>query len=121
VSSKPGAGQPAQCEIEAAFEMWDIMGRELRRTQDHALLLGKTASERVATFLLEMAERLRSCDPVELPMPRPDIAAYLGLTVETISRILSQLENRSVIALSTSKRIVLRKRAALRRLAAGSP
>jgi CRP/FNR family transcriptional regulator, nitrogen fixation regulation protein len=50
-------------------------------------------------------------------MSRQDIADYLGLTVETVSRTLTQLESRSAIALPTSKRIVLRDRAVLNRLA----
>jgi CRP/FNR family nitrogen fixation transcriptional regulator len=79
-------------------------------------MLVKTARERVASFLLEMAERLEFSDEIELPMPRHDIADYLGLTIETVSRTLTQLENQSAIALPTSKRIVLRDRAALRRL-----
>jgi CRP/FNR family nitrogen fixation transcriptional regulator len=72
----------------------------------------------VASFLLEMVDRARPGDQVELTMPRQDIADYLGLTIETVSRTLTQLENESAITMHTSKRIVLRKRAALRRLAA---
>jgi CRP-like cAMP-binding protein len=110
------------------FARWDnemdpqtlaaLMRRELRRAQDHILLLSKTAPERVASFLLEMVDRARPGDQVELTMPRQDIADYLGLTIETVSRTLTQLENESAITMHTSKRIVLRKRAALRRLAA---
>jgi len=106
----------AEWEREVSSRMWALMGRELRRTQDHLLLLAKNAPERVATFLLEMAERRGSGDEVELPMPRQDVADYLGLTIETVSRTLTQLENQSAIALPTSKRIVLRNRAALNRL-----
>jgi CRP/FNR family nitrogen fixation transcriptional regulator len=93
-----------------------LIGCELRRTQDHLLLLIKTAPERVASFLLEMAARIESGDEIELPMPRQDIADYLGLTIETVSRTLTQLENQAAIALPTSKRIVLRNRAILKRL-----
>jgi CRP/FNR family transcriptional regulator, nitrogen fixation regulation protein len=105
------------------FPSWDdevtcLMSRELQRTQEHLLLLIKTAPERVATFLLEMAARIRSSDEVELPMSRRDVADHLGLTIETVSRTLTQLENQSVIALPTAKRIVLRNRAVLKRLVA---
>jgi CRP/FNR family transcriptional regulator, nitrogen fixation regulation protein len=106
----------AEWDNEVSAQVWTLMGRELRRTQDHLLLLVKNAPERVATFLLEMAERSGSGDEVELPMPRQDVADYLGLTIETVSRTLTQLENQSAIALPTSKRIVLRNRAALKRL-----
>jgi CRP/FNR family nitrogen fixation transcriptional regulator len=60
----------------------------------------------------------RTCggDAVDLPMSRQDIADYLGLTIETVSRTLTQLENDSAISLPTSRRIVLRNRAALTRL-----
>ena len=92
------------------------MGRELQRAQDHLLLLVKTAPERMASFLLEMAARIQSSDEVELAMSRQDIADYLGLTIETVSRTLTQLESQSAIALPTCKRIVLRNRAALKRL-----
>jgi CRP/FNR family nitrogen fixation transcriptional regulator len=91
-------------------------GLELQRMQDHILLLIKTAQERVATFLLEMAERIETSGEVELPMSRQDIADYLGLTIETVSRTLTQLENVQAIALPTSRRIVLRNRSALKRL-----
>jgi CRP-like cAMP-binding protein len=99
-------------------QLWSLMITELEHAQDHLVLLVKTAPERVASFLLEMADRIRSSDAVELAMSRQDIADYLGLTVETVSRTLTQLESRSAIALPTSKRIVLRDRAALNQLAA---
>jgi len=63
-----------------------------------------------------MAQRLTGAASFELPMSRQDIADYLGLTIETVSRTLTQLENAAAIALPTSRRIVLRNRAALARL-----
>jgi CRP/FNR family transcriptional regulator, nitrogen fixation regulation protein len=100
-------------------ELGDLLGRELRRTQNHAVLLAMTAPERVATFLLEMIRQTPTSisEEVELSMSRKDIADYLGLTIETVSRTLAQLENESAIALLTSRRIVLRDCTALRRLA----
>jgi CRP/FNR family nitrogen fixation transcriptional regulator len=92
------------------------MMRELSRAQDHVMLLVKTAQERVAGFLLEMVDRGAGRNEVELPMSRQDIADYLGLTIETVSRTLTLLENSAAIALPTSRRIVLRNRAALRQL-----
>jgi CRP/FNR family nitrogen fixation transcriptional regulator len=103
-------------DSEVARQLWRFMGRELQQAQDHVLLLIKTAHERVVSFLLEMAERIRSRDGVDLPMSRQDIADYLGLTIETVSRMLTQLENASVIAMPTSKRIVLQNRELLKRL-----
>jgi CRP/FNR family transcriptional regulator, nitrogen fixation regulation protein len=103
-------------DARVARQLWTLAGRELQRTQNHVLLLVRTAPERVATFLLEMAERIQCDGEVELPMSRQDIADYLGLTIETVSRMLTRLENASAISLPTSKRIVLRNPAALRRL-----
>jgi CRP-like cAMP-binding protein len=103
-------------DSETARQLWTATARELHRMQNHVLLLIKTAQERVAGFLLEMAERVHSAETVELPMTRQDIADYLGLTIETVSRTLTQLENNAAIALPTSRRIVLRNRAALKRL-----
>ena len=101
---------------EVARQLWALTGRELQRVQDHILLLIKTAQERVAAFLLEMADRIKSKNEVELPMSRQDIADYLGLTIETVSRTLTSLENAAAIALPSSRRVVLRNRAALRQL-----
>jgi CRP-like cAMP-binding protein len=103
-------------DIEVARELWALTGRELARVQGHILLLVKTAQERVAGFLLEMADRRPGGDAVELPMSRQDIGDYLGLTIETVSRTLTSLENEATIALTNSRRIVLRNRAALREM-----
>jgi|SRR4051812_5575558 CRP/FNR family nitrogen fixation transcriptional regulator len=106
----------ASRESAVAQQLLSLMGRELTRVQAHIMLLIKTAEERVAGFLLEMADRVQDRNEVELPMSRQDIADYLGLTIETVSRTLTHLENTAAIALPTSRRIVLRNRAALRRL-----
>ena len=70
----------------------------------------------MAGFLLEMSARAPAGNEVELPMSRQDIGDYLGLTIETVSRTLTQLENSAAIAVPTSRRIVLRNRAALTRM-----
>jgi CRP/FNR family transcriptional regulator, nitrogen fixation regulation protein len=99
-----------------ARELFAFTCRELQRVQDRVLLLVKSAQERVAGFLLEMAERACAGNVVELPMSRQDIADYLGQTIETVSRTLSSLEGAAAIELTTSRRIVLRNRSALKRL-----
>jgi CRP-like cAMP-binding protein len=101
---------------DVARQMWAATARELKRMQEHSLLLIKTAQERVASFLLEMAERVTADGLVELPMSRQDIADYLGLTIETVSRTLTQLEKTAAIGVPSSRRILLRNRSALRRL-----
>ena len=101
---------------DVARKLWTMTADELQRAQGHIMLLIKTAQERVAGFLLEMASRLLTGNEVDLPMSRQDIADYLGLTIETVSRTLTQLENAAAIAVPTSRRIVLRNRNALSRL-----
>jgi CRP/FNR family transcriptional regulator, nitrogen fixation regulation protein len=81
------------------------------------LLLGrKTAEERLASFLLGMAGACPPGHVVELPMSRQDIADYLGLTIETVSRTFTHLENTAAIELPSSRRIVVRNRGNLQRL-----
>jgi CRP/FNR family transcriptional regulator, nitrogen fixation regulation protein len=99
-----------------ARKLWAMTAGELQRAQGHIMLLIKTAQERVAGFLLEMSARAPSGNEVDLPMSRQDIADYLGLTIETVSRTLTQLENAATIAVPSSRRIVLRNRGALSRL-----
>jgi CRP/FNR family transcriptional regulator, nitrogen fixation regulation protein len=108
----------AASEMGVARELWTLTAHELRRAQEHVLLLSKSAAERVATFLLEMTRGGPSDTEVELPMSRQDVADYLGLTIETVSRMLTRLEKASAIRLPSSKRIVLSNRAALKRLLA---
>jgi CRP-like cAMP-binding protein len=108
----------AERDNEVARQLWALTGRELSRVQDHILLLIKTAQERVVGFLLEMAERATNNGALDLPMSRQDIADYLGLTIETVSRTLTTLENAAAIELPSSRRIVLRNRSALNRLSA---
>jgi CRP/FNR family nitrogen fixation transcriptional regulator len=100
-------------DSSVARELWTMTGQELARVQEHILLLVKTAQERVVGFLFEMAARRPAGDTVELPMSRQDIADYLGLTIETVSRTLTSLEHEAAIALPNSRRIVLRNRPAL--------
>jgi CRP/FNR family nitrogen fixation transcriptional regulator len=103
-------------DSEVARQLRAVTGRELQRMQHHTLLLIRSAKERVAGFLLEMAARVKCNDEIELPMSRQDIADYLGLTIETVSRTLRVLENSAAIALPNSRRIVLRNHRALCRL-----
>jgi CRP/FNR family nitrogen fixation transcriptional regulator len=74
--------------------------KTLVRAHQHLLVLGRqNAIERVAAFLLDLAERQGELDQVDLPMSRTDIGDYLGLTIETVSRVLSRLKQRGVIRL----------------------
>ncbi len=95
-----------------ADKLWSLTGRELEHARGHAMLLVKTAQERVASFLIGMANRLAG-NVVELPMSRQDIADYLGLTIETVSRTLTHFQQNSAIELPSSRRMILRNREAL--------
>jgi len=106
----------AERDCEAARELWNFTGRELYRVQERMMLLVKSAQQRVACFLLEMSERLATTDELELPMSRQDIADYLGLTIETVSRTITQLVSNHAIGLPSSRHIVLRNRSALHQL-----
>jgi CRP/FNR family nitrogen fixation transcriptional regulator len=84
------------------------------RAQMHALVLGRRgAAEKLAAFLLEMAEQRPTGETIDLAMTRQDIADYLGLTIETVSRTLSQFERDGVISLPGTRRVRLHDRAAL--------
>lgn len=101
-----------------------IAAEELEDARAQMVLLGrKTARERLASFLLWMSRRAERHglppSPVELPMSRSDIADYLGLTIETVSRTLTQLGRDGVIDFLSTTRIALADRAALEALDAG--
>lgn len=97
--------------------IWDATVRELDRTQEHVLMLGrKTACERVASFLLDIVGRTNGAG--NLPMSRQDMADYLGLTIETVSRMLSQLQADSVVEFDALRHFRIRNQQAITRLAA---
>ena len=133
-------------EVEAMMErhaslargLREMAARELRGAYDRILLLGrKTASERIATFLLEMAARqpggrARGCSAgslggsvggslagcrVPLPMSRCDIADHLGLTVETVCRMMTRLGREGTIVIEPGQ-VELRNKAVLQQMAA---
>lgn len=104
-------------DSEVANDLWMMAAIELQNAQEHMMLLGrKSAQERIAAFLLEMAGRAEQSEIVELPMSRLDIADYLGLTIETVSRTITLLENAETIRLPSARRIELCNKAALSRL-----
>ena len=101
-----------------------IISHELSVAQDQMLLLGrKTATERLAAFLLRQSERNQRlgwpADPVRLPMSRADIADYLGLTIETVSRTFTKLKEEKTIRLPGKTVVELADMERLRTLAEG--
>jgi len=93
--------------------MLSMAADELASAQEQILLLGrKTARERVASFLLTMSRQARrrrgTGNPVELPMSRADIADYLGLTIETVSRTITKLAKEGIIELPNAHTAVIK-------------
>lgn len=98
----------------AAKALLALTSEQLSSARAHALVLGrKGAGERVAAFLLELAGRFVSKGELDLPMSRADIADYLGLTIETVSRAFSEFERESAISLPSSRHVVMRNPSAL--------
>jgi len=101
-----------------------MASNELAAAQEQMMLLGrKTAHERIASFLLSTADRQErlggSRDRVQLPMTRSDIADYLGLTTETVSRVFTSLKKRGWILLKSNSEVQVAERDALEELATG--
>ena len=100
-------------------ELLNLTVLGLRHTQDHLLLLGrKNALERLAEFLLEMSARMGGSSVLDLAMPRHDIADYLGLTLETVSRMFAELKEMGAIRLESARRVHLLDKAALKAMGA---
>jgi CRP/FNR family nitrogen fixation transcriptional regulator len=109
----------AQSDAMVARNLLNMTTSNLQHAEDHMLLLGrKTSLERVAAFLLEMDKRVTAAGVMALPMCRRDIADYLGLTLETVSRALSRLHGFGVIGFigSNQRQIVLLDRQKLAQL-----
>jgi len=109
----------AEQDATVARDLLNMTACNLQHAEDHMLLLGrKTALERVAAFLLEMDRRLTAAGVMALPMCRRDIADYLGLTLETVSRALSVLHDKGILGFvgQTQRQIVLLDRPKLAEL-----
>jgi len=89
----------------------------MARAQQHLLVIGRQcAVERIAAFLVDLCERQGGDRLLRLPMSRQDIADYLGLTIETVSRVMTKLKARSVIALRDARTVDIMRLDALRSL-----
>lgn len=109
----------AESDATIARDLLNMTASNLQHAEDHMLLLGrKTSLERVAAFLLEMDHRLTAAGVMALPMCRRDIADYLGLTLETVSRALSILHDKGILGFlgQTQRQIVLLDRPKLAEL-----
>ncbi|WFU38251.1 helix-turn-helix domain-containing protein [Bradyrhizobium sp. CB82] len=100
----------AESDVVVAKNLLRMTTTNLQHAEDHMLLLGrKTSLERVAAFLIEMDTRLTAAGVLALPMSRRDIADYLGLTLETVSRAISHLHGLGILGFvgNTQRQIVL--------------
>ena len=106
-------------DARAARSLLKLTSEQLASARAHACVLGrKGAGERVAAFLLQLADRCVAKREMDLPMSRADIADYLGLTIETVSRAFSEFERCAAIALPSSRHVVMRNPTALYELEA---
>jgi CRP-like cAMP-binding protein len=106
----------ARSDARIAQELQEMASAETRRLQDLILILGRTtAQEKVGAFLLHLAERLAGgpADRMMLPISRYDIADYLALSVETVSRALTSLKRNRVITFTGTRQIALLDRSAI--------
>jgi CRP/FNR family transcriptional regulator, nitrogen fixation regulation protein len=104
-------------DVDQSMRLWRHAVGELQRSEDHVLTLGRrSATERLASFLIDLADRLGSEDAFELPMSRQDMADYLGLTIETVSRTLTQLQAERLVELQNCRRVRFPDREALEEL-----
>jgi len=109
--SVDGAGirvlRPA-CGDQPTGSILTLALKSLARTQNHLMLLGRrSANERMAALLLDLADRQGDEKSVYLPMQRYDIADYLGMTFETVSRVLRALKDQGLIRLRSISEVEL--------------
>jgi CRP/FNR family nitrogen fixation transcriptional regulator len=108
----------ALSDMGTAHKLLALTLHHLFRSEEHMLVLGrKSARERLAWFLMDLAARIPAPRQVELPMSRQDIADFLGLTIETVSRTMTQLQKEGLIELRGYRQVLLQDRQALQKLA----
>lgn len=95
---------------DLSTELLPIALKGLVRAQEHLLVLGRqNAVERIAAFLTDLAERQGGLRTIELPMSRADIGDYLGLTIETVSRVFTKLKQKGIIRLPNLRSVEVMK------------
>lgn len=102
---------------DMSHQLLPLALKGLTRAQEHLLVLGRqNAIERVAAFLVDMADRQGGLRQIELPMSRMDIGDYLGLTIETVSRVFTRLKDTGLIRLPSLRSIEIVKHDALQNM-----
>jgi len=103
-------------------ELMTLLRRGWTSAQAHLVMLGRqTAKERVAAFFVALSGHrgVRNTQTLDLPMSRQDIADYLGLTIETVCRTLTDLKSENILSIPNRHQIVIRNLEALKSLAEG--
>jgi CRP/FNR family nitrogen fixation transcriptional regulator len=96
----------ARRDVDVAGLVLELLMNKLERARKHVILLSrKSACERVAAFLTDLAQRSGASGIVDLPMSRQEIADYLGLTIETVSRAFSRFEADGLIVRHDKRRV----------------
>jgi CRP/FNR family transcriptional regulator/CRP/FNR family nitrogen fixation transcriptional regulator len=109
----------AATDSHLARALWQMSVRAFQRSEDHAMILARQgATERVAAFLLDYADRVGAIHVLDLPMTRQDMADHLGLTIHTVSRTLSQLQDQGLIEARSTRHVRLLRRDLLERIRA---
>src|SRR5262249_5615354 len=103
----------ASREIRVANFLLAVTANKLRRSQEHILLMSKSAKCRLATFLTDLWVRLGKAEYLDVPMSYQDMADHLGLTIETVSRTISDLERSGMVTRVSTRRLLLQNRLAL--------
>lgn len=130
----PSRPSLAEVRIECRYEVlnlrkharmiYESLVENLDRSHRHvALLCGKTAVQRIATVLMDLALQFGvdpvSCGTLSLPLTRTEIGDWLGLRGETVSRVFSQLVQQRAISLDTNRRLCIKNWQALSLIADG--
>ena len=103
-------------ENRVASSLLSIATNELRRAQDHAVLMSQSAKARLVSFLTDWSKRSGGTRHVSVPMSYQDVADHLGITIETISRTLTALERSELITRVSPHTLTIRNNRALLRL-----
>ena len=110
--------EAAAAGLVGAGDAWTTVLRKLHRAEAHVMLLTRqSACERLVAFLRDMSDQTHG-DSIQLAMSRQDIADYLGLTIETVSRTFTQLREAGLIDLPTRRQVRVRDMAAMDRICA---
>jgi len=121
--SRPRLDRLSQERASVRDHVLAHLRQDIRAAQEHLIMLNcQSATERVTSFLLQLVRRAKAQDgdDIDMQLGRQDIADYLGLTLETVSRTFSDLKTRGIIASPTRRHIVIRSIAKLRACTLGT-